>query len=813
MESRYDHVQAEKEIYALWEEAHAFAPSSDSPTTPVTASTAAAVTTNKSFSIIMPPPNANDPLHIGHAMFVSIEDAFTRFHRMRGDTAVWIPGTDHAGIETQFVYEKKLKKQGKSRFDFDRQTLFNDIMSYVKENSDVAVNQIKKLGASADWSRFTFTLDTDVVAFVMETFKKLASDGLVYRDLQLVNFCVNCGTSFSELEVNHIDQTTPLYYVRYRLAENPSTYITLATTRPEPIWADTHLAVDPDNKKTKHLIGKKVLNPLTDAEMEIIADAFVDPAFGTGIVKLTPAHDFNDFAVAKRHKLPIIIAVDRRGKMTDGAGKYTGLSTKAAREAVVADLQAKITPEYPDGLLEKIDTAYQNRIGTCYKCGRILEPLPIPQFFIKVNEERKSLTKAALQALDQGKTILHGAGREKILRHWLENLQDWNISRQTVWGIRIPVWYTLTGYEDKITVSFISAQKELKQGVVAELLKEYSLEEITSGLQQLFAESTVPYIISIDPPNTTTTATTPQEGGQTAADKTKQIHIKNTNQATKNEVLYLPETDTFDTWFSSAQWPVVTLKTNKPDDFSRFYPTTIMETGYDILPFWVMRMMIMGIYITGQTPFSEVYLHGLVRDTKGQKMSKSKGNVINPLEIVEKFGADALRMALVIRSTPGLDKSVGDQDFKAMRNFSNKIWNAARYIALQAENEISTTARPPSETTKLAQEIDDAAFLKKMSSITSEVTKNMEERKIGLAADTLYNEFWHWFCDTCIEQQKQGKLSLQVLQEGLYTFLQMIHPFMPFVTEKIWQELRTKNTSLSKQLITAQWPSVSTKSN
>jgi valyl-tRNA synthetase len=759
----------------------------------------------------MPPPNANDPLHIGHAMFVSLEDTMIRFHRMRGDNTVWIPGTDHAGIETQFVYEKKLKKQGKSRFDFDRQTLFNDIMSYVKENSDVAVNQIKKLGASADWSRFTFTLDPAVVEFVTDTFQKLANDNLVYRDLQLVNFCVNCGTSFSELEVNHVDQTSPLYYVRYRMAENPVEYITLATTRPEPIWADTHLAVHPDNKETKYLIGKRVLNPLTDVEMEIIADEFVDPEFGTGIVKLTPAHDFNDFAVAKHHNLPVIIAVDRRGKMTAGAGKYAGLSSKAARQAVVTDLQAKTSLEYPDGLIEKINTNYQNRIGTCYKCGRVLEPLPLPQFFIRVNDDKKSLTQAALKALDTQATIIHGAGREKILRHWLENLHDWNISRQTVWGIRIPVWYQVTGNEDKITVSFINAKKELKQGSLAQLLNDHSIEEIEAGLQQLFADSTVPYQISVKSPHLSQDDFTKKDGpikqkSMSKNDSKTENNPKKTRPTTQNELLYLPETDTFDTWFSSAQWPVVTLKTSKPGDYETFYPTTVMETGYDILPFWVMRMMLMGIYITGKTPFSEVYLHGLVRDAQGQKMSKSKGNVINPLEIVEKFGADALRMALVIRSTPGLDKSVSDQDFKAMRNFSNKIWNAARFIALQDENTDHPSFNQETQTGELSTTTGDTAFLEKLASISAEVTKNLEERKLGLAADVTYNEFWHWFCDQCIEDQKQGKISLLVLKEGLHTFLHLLHPFMPFVTEKIWQELRADDTNLPELLIRAPWP-------
>lgn len=746
MEARYEHLTTEEKIYSLWEDRRVFNPDTqkkDSKT--------------NSFCIIMPPPNANDPLHIGHAMFVSLEDVMTRFHRMLGDVTLWLPGTDHAGIETQFVFEKKLKKQGKSRFDYDRKTLYSQIWDYVQENSGIAVNQIKKLGASADWSRFTFTLDEKVVSHVTETFKKLAADSLVYRDLQLVNFCVNCGTSFSELEVNHVEQTTKLYYVKYPLVDSPTEYITLATTRPEPIWADTHLAVHPDNKKTKHLIGKKVLNPLTNVEMEIIADEFVDPAFGTGVVKLTPAHDFNDFAVAKKHNLPIIIAVDRRGKMTAGAGVYAGLSASKAREAVVTDLESK-------GLLEKVDNNYQNRIGTCYRCGRVLEPLPLPQFFIKVNDQKKSLTKAALDALDTKATTIHGAGREKILRHWLENLKDWNISRQIVWGIRIPVWYAVSGFEDAINVTFVNTHKELKQGLLKDLLTNHSLEEIEAGLQQLSAEMSVPYSISVERPS--------------------------------DKKLYLPETDTFDTWFSSAQWPVVTLKTNQPDDFNTFYPTSVMETGYDILPFWVMRMMLLGIYSTGKTPFKEVYLHGLVRDSKGQKMSKSKGNVINPLEVVDKYGADALRMALVIRSTPGQDKSVAEQDFKAMRNFANKLWNAARFISLQSKTESAVNS----------QGTKDGAFNEKLKTIVSDVTQELKDRKIGLASDVLYDTFWHWFCDECIEDHKQEKLSLDALKSGLNIYLKLLHPFMPFVTEAIWQELKSELDDRSEVLAAAPWP-------
>jgi valyl-tRNA synthetase len=443
--------------------------------------------------------------------------------------------------------------------------------------------------------------------------------------------------------------------------------------------------------------------------------------------------------------------------MTSNAGVYAGLSSKQAREAVIADL-------YKKDLIEKIDEKYQNRIGTCYRCGKVLEQLPLPQFFIKVQDPHKNLAQAALAALDTKETVIHGAGREKILRHWLENLHDWNISRQIVWGIRIPVWYEVTGYEKSITVSFITSTKELKQGVLSELLQQHTLAEIQTGLQQLFADHTVPYLIADKQP--------------------------------AGEKVYLPETDTFDTWFSSAQWPVITLQTMNTDDFARFYPTSVMETGYDILPFWVMRMMLLGIYRTGKSPFKEVYLHGLVRDEKGQKMSKSKGNVINPLQIVATHGADALRMALIIRSTPGQDKSVGEQDFKAARNFANKIWNASRFILLQHEKQEST-ATSDAAYEKQAQE--------KMQEIFTAVTKNMHELKLGIAADTLYSEFWHWLCDEVLEQQKNNRISLPEVTRLLIVFLKLLHPFMPFVTEAVWQELYAQKLVQEPLLISSSW--------
>ncbi len=749
MDSRYIPQDHEQKIYDLWEKYEAFNPDSDVQIAQKNGS-------KSTFSILLPPPNANNPLHMGHAMY-TIEDILVRYHRMLGEDTLWLPGTDHAGIETQFVYEKMLQKEDKSRFDFDRETLYQQIWDYVQENSTIASNQLKKLGFSLDWSRFTFMLDPKVVEIVLDTFKQLHKDELVYRDLRLVNYCTRCGTSFSELEVVHTDRTTPLFYIRYPFADNPSEYIVIATTRPEPIFVDTHIAVHPDNPKTKHLIGKQVLNPLTDQPMTIIADEFVDPEFGTGIVKMTPAHDPTDFSVAQKHNLPIIEAINRKGRITDNGGKYAGMKVKAAREAVVADLQEK-------GLMDHINDTYEHRIGTCYRCGTVLEPLPLPQFFVRV----KPLVEKTLAALDNNEVIIHGAGHDKILRHWLENLYDWNISRQIVWGIRIPVWYKASENPD-IHITFITKDQERVEGSLGELLEKHSLTDISQGLQELQAPITSEYVIS---------PTSPGDG-------------------------YIQETDTFDTWFSSAQWPYTTLMANKPEDFERFYPTSVMETGHDILPFWVMRMLLIGMYKTKQVPFKNVYLHGLIRDAQGKKMSKSKGNVINPLVTIDQFGADALRMALVIRSSAGLDKSVGDQDFKAMRNLTNKIWNAARFITILYSEEKPTATVPATD--------KDEAFMKRLNELVATATQQLNDFKIGFAAETLYNEFWHWFCDECIEQAKTGGLSKQALFTGLIAFLKLLHPFMPFVTETIWQSLQEAGLLISSDrdhqlLIVSEWP-------
>lgn len=738
MEKAYNAKLFEDQMYQLWENSGAFQPNDDS--------------TKKPFTIIMPPPNANNPLHVGHAMFITIEDILIRYHRMKGDPTLWLPGADHAGIETQFLFEKNLKKEGKSRFDFDRQTLFKMIWDYVQANKDIAKNQMKKIGASADWTRFTFTLDSKVVDLVLDTFTELNNKDMIHRDLRLVNYCTRCGTGYSELEAKHELKKDPLIYMKY----GP---FTIATVRPETKFRDTALAVNPNDKRYKQYLGQKfeIMGLLGPISMTVIPDSDVDPEFGTGIMKVTPAHDFHDFELGKNHNLPVTPIIDFNGKMDfswflsqedipekyrERATRYHKLHVSKARPMMIEDLKA-------EGLIVKIDEAYEHNVATCYRCGSVLEPLPLPQFFLKV----KPMTQRVLKALKDKKVKIHGPGYDKTLKHWLENLKDWNISRQIVWGIRIPVWYSIKENPD-LHVAFLTLAKELKQGTISDLIKDHSLEEINQGLQSLKAPVSAKFVVSKTSP-----------GAE-----------------------YIQETDTFDTWFSSGQWPFVTLKVNQADDFKRFYPTQVMETAYDILVFWVMRMLMMGIEMTGTVPFEDVYLHGLVRDEKGQKMSKSKGNVINPIDVIEKYGADALRMALVMSTSAGKDSNTGEEKIRGMRNFTNKIWNAARFIQMQE-----------SKSTKGS---GDAAFKKHLAGVVKTISRQLDTFKIGLAAETIYHEFWHYFCDEAIEKTKTGEISLAVLQEGLETFLKLLHPFIPFVTEAIWQEIKAGK----EQLITASWP-------
>ncbi len=678
MEPQYDHTKYESEIYKKWEKSGAFQPKGK----------------GQPFTIIMPPPNANDPLHIGHARFVAVEDVLIRYHRMKGEPTLWLPGADHAGIETQFVFEKKLKEKGKSRFDFDRKILYQMIWDDVQNNKETMEEQLKKLGASCDWARFKFTLDPEIIKVVYATFNKLYNDGLIYRGERIVNYCPRCGTAFSQLEVDYVERDDNLYYLDYGT-------VTIATTRPETIFADVAVAVNPKDEKYKKLVGKTAKIPLINREVPVIADNLVDTGFGTGALKITPAHDPTDFEIGQTHELPKPSVIDENGRMTGTPEKYIGMKAETAREEVVKDLQEK-------GLIKKIEQIH-HLVGTCYRDHGLIEPTISKQWFLRVGP----LVKSSLQAMKEKDVIFTSKRFEKIAKHWYTNLKDWNISRQIVWGIRIPAWR-------------------------CERCLEWT---ITGGSQ-------------------------PQ-----ACDKCG--HGKLTQ-----------DPDTFDAWFSSGQWPFATLQTTKPEDFEKFYPTSVMETAYDILPFWVIRMVMLGLYATGEVPFREVLIHGLVRDKNGQKISKSKGNVIDPIEMAEKYGADALRMGILWGSLVENDIALSEENINAQRKFSNKIWNAARFVF-----DFKGNARTNLE------------FRARIRKTTHEVTKHLNKYHLNQAIELLYSEFWHWFCDECIEKSKKGEVGSKDLVWGLEVFLKLLHPFMPFVTEQIWSQLGKKEL-----LITAEWP-------
>lgn len=680
MEPQYNHSKYEENIYTKWETSGAFSPNLHS--------------SNQPFAIIMPPPNANDPLHAGHARFVAIEDTLIRYHRMKGDATLWLPGSDHAGIETQYVFEKKLREKGESRFDFDRDTLYKMIWDYVQNNTGAMKSQLKKLGASCDWSRFKFTLDPEIVNLVYKTFKKLYDDGLIYRGERIVNYCPRCGTAYSQLEVDYGQREDKLYYLDYGT-------LTIATTRPETIFADTAVAVNPKDKRYTKIAGLTAKIPLINREVPIITDSLVEIETGTGALKITPAHDPVDFEIGQKHKLPTISVIDESGRMIGTPGKYIGMKAAVAREEVVKDLiQA--------GKLIKAKSI-KHVIGTCYRDHGVIEPAISKQWFLKV----KPMVEKSLEAIKKGEVRFTAKKYEKIAKNWYKNLKDWNISRQIVWGIRIPAWR-------------------------CEKCLEWT---ITDG-------------------------ETPKECSK--------CHSQSLSQ----------DSDTFDTWFSSGQWPFATLKTGKPGDFEHFYPTSVMNTGFDIIPFWIIRMIMFGVYITDSVPFKKVLIHGLVRDRQGQKISKSKGNVIDPIEMAEKYGADALRMGLLWGASVENDISLSEENINAQRKFCNKMWNASRFVS-----QFKGDAKENKE------------FNKRLQQIVREVTKHLNKYHLNQAAELLYSEFWHWYCDKCIEDAKAQKIGAKQMKKGLVTFLKLLHPFMPFVTEQIWHEIGEK-----KLLITSSWP-------
>ena len=752
MDKHYN-PSSESKIYSLWLKHSAFTPKIDKK--------------KKPFTIILPLPNASDPMHIGHAMF-TVEDILCRYHRMLGQPVLWLPGADHAGIETQYVFEKKLAQKGKSRFDYDRQTLYKMIWDFVEKNRHLNQFQLKELGFSLDWTRYHYSLEPQIVKQVLATFRKLHADKLLYRGERIVNYCTHCGTAFSELEIDHVEKDDFLYYLDY----GP---IQIATTRPETIFADVAVAVNPKDKKYKKLIGQTVTVPLINKKIPIIADELVDIDFGTGALKITPAHDTTDFEIGQKHNLPTLSCIELSGKMINTIDEIDGLYPKPARAKTLEMLkqQNKLLKTKP----------HHHTISVCYRCHNIIEPLPVPQWYVKT----KPLAKPVIKSIKNATTKVFPHRFKKTYLDWMENIRDWNISRQIVWGPQIPAWYCLD-CNPQIQVNFIDKKGQIISAKYQDIKEKYSFDQIEKSIQSLNAPVDSNYFIK-DPKN--------------ICPKCQGHHI-------------LQETDTFDTWFLSGQWPLTTLGFNVKNpqksspDFNYFYPTSVMDTLWDILFFWVGRMMIFGFYLTGKTPFKTIHLHAKVVDKKGQKMSKSKGNVINPSDTVKQSGADALRLALVYGVAPASNISLSEDKIRAQRNFVNKIWNASRFIFITIDRFRDKNPKLKITSTLPAKlHPDDKKIIQKLNQTITSVTKDIKNYRFGQASEKLYQFFWHQFCDVYIEQTKdRGEDVIPVLLNLLITQLKLLHPFAPFVTESIYQQLPPAIIKEEPLLATASWPHV-----
>ncbi len=744
MDKVYDQTKTEQKWYKLWEESGYFKPEINPD--------------GKPYTIVLPPPNASGKMHTGNVLMIAIEDLLIRWKRMQGYSALWIPGTDHAGTETQITFEKELKKEDKSRFDFSREELYQAIWKFVEGNKHNIEDQIRQMGASVDWSRYSFTLDDNVIKTVHQTFKKMHQDGLVYRGDYLVNYCPKCGTTYSDVELQHEERTDPLYYMTY----GP---FTLATVRPETKFGDTAIAVHPGDKRYKEYVGQEVevegLNG--NFKLKVIADEFVDPKFGTGVVKVTPAHDKNDYEAGLRHNLEVKPVIDLNGKLNEKAGKYAGLSVSEARKQVVADLQEK-------GLMVKIDEKYKHTVTLC-KAGHEIEPMVLPNWFIKVDDEKKSFKKPALEAVKNASVKIFPKWREITYVRWMEEMRDWPISRQNVWGIQIPVWYEIED-PSQLHVWFLSKSAEYKHGTLSEFLDQgVEFAEIVAGLQRVLAQPTVKWVFEEE------------------------------KEANKQ---YLPETDTFDTWFSSGQWPLVTLGYPDSEDFKKFYPTAVMETGWEIIRLWVSRMIMFGIYLTDKPPFENVYLHGIVKALDGRKMSKSLGNVINPDEYIETYGVDALRMGLISGTANGKDFSFPKDRVIAYKHFANKLWNMTRFILMMVEE----TKKEIPDFAKLDKkdlDKEDSEIIDQLNKLIKDVDKHLEKFRFADAAEAIYQYTWHEIADKYIESVKtrEDKVTgLATLIYALRTSLELLHPFMPFITEELWQKLPHEG----KSIMITKWP-------
>lgn len=708
----YDPRECEEKWYSFWEKSSFFHAQENSG--------------QKPYCIVIPPPNVTGNLHMGHALNNTLQDILIRWRRMQGFNTLWMPGTDHAGIATQNVVEQKLHEQGTNRHKLGREKFIERVWQWKEESGGTIIRQLKKLGASCDWVRERFTMDPGLSQAVVEVFVRLYEEGLIYRGPYIINWCPRCHTALSDLEVDYQEQKGKLYYIRYPLLAEKGEVV-VATTRPETMLGDAAVAVNPQDSRYAAYIGKKVLLPLMNREIQVIADSYVDPQFGTGALKITPAHDANDFEIGKRFRLPAIKVIGEEGYMTAEAGKYRGLERFACREKVLKDLEE-------DGYLRKVED-YQHAVGRCYRCKTIVEPNLSEQWFVST----KPLAEPAIEAVKSGKVVFVPPSWDKTFFEWMNNIKDWCISRQIWWGHQIPAWYCDDCGEINVA------------------------------------------------------RTAPKACRQCQSDKLRR------------------ETDVLDTWFSSALWPFSTLGwPEKNKALEVFYPTSTLVTGFDILFFWVARMIMMGLKFMGDVPFREVYIHALVRDAEGQKMSKSRGNVVDPLVIIEKYGTDAFRFTLAAFAAQGRDIRLSEDRIEGYRHFCNKIWNASRFVLMNLGDYQGFDA------SRLELTLADKWLLSRLNEVIQEMTEDLEAYRFNEAAHCIYQFIWHEFCDWYIEIAKlnltpetPAKLRAQtqyLLISALETCLRLLHPIMPFISEEIWQTLPFSHKE--KSIIISPWPEV-----
>ncbi len=691
----YDPSQSESTIYQMWETADAFAPKGE----------------GEPYSIVMPPPNANGNLHIGHALMADLEDILVRYCRMRGRDAIYIPGADHAGFETWVVYERELVKQGKSRTDFSRSELYAQVWDFVHQQRGNMEKQLRALGTSASWKDLVFTLDDKVTSTVYGTFKKLWDEGLIYRGERIVNYSTKYQTSYADIEVDHKTEKGTLWKIAYPSIDKIKE-IVVATTRPETMLGDTAIAVHPDDARYKDLIGTRVLVPLTDREIPVIADEYVDPQYGTGAVKITPAHDPNDFEVGQRHDLPRIQVIDFDGRMINVPPQFMRLEVEKARKEVLTALKHE--------QLLRGEEAIVHTVGYDYKSGLPIQPMIKDQWFLKV----RPLAEKAKEAIESGAISFTPASKKQALIQYYDNLKDWNLSRQIPWGIPIPAFENVNDPNDWIFDTRVDQETIVVNGTT-----------------------------------------------------------------------YKREEDTFDTWFSSGQWPFITTDYLSQGPLAKYYPTSVLETGFDILYPWVARMIMLGLYATGEVPFKDVYLHGLVLDEKGQKMSKSKGNVINPMEAINEHGSDALRLGIVAARSAGQNQAFSMTKVVTGRNFCNKLWNIARFIENKLEDDFKPGAPEPAS-------LADHWIVRQLNTAAEAIASQLEDYRFAEASETMYHAIWDDVADWYIEASKKQD-NPDMLAWVLDTSLRLAHPFAPFVTETIWQTLNWWQEDL---LIGAAWP-------